>query len=53
LIPEPAAYLGHRDPDFTLRTDTHLVPSDLERARTAVDAVFSPTVPTPDGLLAA
>ena len=41
------------DPGFTLRTYTHLVPSSYERARTAVDAIFSPTDATPDGLLTA
>jgi integrase len=49
-VKELAAYLGHSDPGFTLRTYTHLVPSSFERARTAVDAVFSPTAPTSDGL---
>jgi hypothetical protein len=43
FIKELAAYLGHSDPGFTLRTYTHLVPSSYEQARTAVDAVFSPT----------
>jgi hypothetical protein len=47
---ELAAHLGHNDPGFTLRTDTHLVPSSFERARTAVDAVFPPTGPTTGGL---
>jgi integrase len=40
-ITELAEYLGHSDPGFTLRTYTHLVPSSHERARQAVDAVFS------------
>jgi integrase len=52
-IKELAAYLGHNDPGFTLRTYTHLVPSSYERARTAVDAVFSPTSSAADGLDAA
>ncbi|AEA27370.1 integrase family protein [Pseudonocardia dioxanivorans CB1190] len=49
-IKELAAYLGHNDPGFTLRTYTHLVPSSFERARAAVDGVFSPTDPAPHGL---
>jgi integrase len=49
-IKELAAYIGHNDPGFTLRTYTHLVPSSFERARTAVDAVFSATGPATDGL---
>jgi integrase len=36
-----AEYLGHGDPGFTLRTYTHLMPSAPDRARKAVDAVFS------------
>ena len=49
-IKELAAYLGHADPGFTLRTDTHLVPSSLQRARAALDGVFAPI---PDGLITA
>ncbi len=36
-----AAYLGHRDPGFTLRTHVHLMPSADDRMRQAVDAVFA------------
>jgi len=49
-VKELAAYLGHNDPGFTLRTYTHLVPSSFERARAAVDGVFSPTDPAAHGL---
>jgi site-specific recombinase XerD len=31
-----AEYLGHNDPEFTLRTYTHLMPSSEARAREAV-----------------
>ncbi len=37
-----AEYLGHADPGFTLRVDTHLVPSSEDRARQAVDGVLQP-----------
>lgn len=50
-IKELAEYLGHSDPGFTLRTYTHLVPSSYERARLAIDGVFSLT--SADGLDAA
>ncbi len=33
--------LGHRDPGFTLRTYTHLMPSSGKRTRAAVDGVFT------------
>lgn len=33
-------YLGHTDPDFTLRTYTHLMPSSGERAGRAIDAAL-------------
>ncbi|MFD9985396.1 hypothetical protein ACFWZJ_33975 [Streptomyces massasporeus] len=33
----PAQYLGHRDPGFTLRTYTHLMPSSEKRTREAVN----------------
>jgi hypothetical protein len=36
-----AAYLGHHDPGFTLRTYVHLMPSADDRMRQAVDAVFA------------
>jgi integrase len=36
-----AAYLGHSDPGFTLRTYTHLMPDAADRMRQAVDAEFA------------
>ena len=36
-----AAYLGHHDPGFTLRTYVHLMPSADDRMRQAADAVFA------------
>lgn len=39
-----AAWLGHTDPGFTLRTYAHLMPSSSDRMRTAIDAVFAPSV---------
>jgi integrase len=39
-VTELAAFLGHTDPGFTLRTYTHLVPSSYERARNAIDRMF-------------
>ena len=36
-----AAYLGHHDPGFTLRTYVHLMPSADDRMRQAIDAVFA------------
>lgn len=51
-IVELAEYLGHSDPGFTLRTYTHLVPSSHERARQAVEAVFT-RLEDSDGLEAA
>ncbi len=35
-----AAYLGHADPGFTLRTYTHLLPTSEERTRRAIDQAF-------------
>jgi integrase len=35
-----AEYLGHHDPGFTLRFYRHLMPSDAERARKAVEAAI-------------
>ncbi|MER7331129.1 MULTISPECIES: tyrosine-type recombinase/integrase [unclassified Micromonospora] len=32
-----AAYLGHADPGFTLRTYTHLLPNSEDRTRRAID----------------
>ncbi|MDT5036690.1 MAG: hypothetical protein QOE03_1875, partial [Micromonosporaceae bacterium] len=48
-----AAYLGHSDPGFTLRTYTHLMPSSEERTRRAVDRMFSGESERPDGLATA
>ncbi|WP_405137996.1 tyrosine-type recombinase/integrase [Nocardia sp. NBC_01388] len=39
-VKELAEFLGHNDPGFTLRTYTHLVPSSLDRARSAIDAAL-------------
>lgn len=45
-----AEHLGHRDPAFTLRTYTHLLPSSQQRTRTAVDTALRSDPPTtPDG----
>jgi site-specific recombinase XerD len=41
-IKELAAFLGHADEAFTLRTYVHLMPNSYERARLAVDAMFKP-----------
>lgn len=49
-VKELAAYLGHSDPGFTLRTYTHLVPSSYERARTAIDGVLGPSPSSSNGL---
>lgn len=38
-----AAYLGHQDPAFTLRTYAHLMPESPATASTALDAVLSGT----------
>ncbi|MFJ2582154.1 tyrosine-type recombinase/integrase [Kitasatospora aureofaciens] len=35
-----AAYLGHSDPGFTLRTYTHLMPTSESRTRSAIDRVL-------------
>ncbi|HVK24981.1 MAG TPA: site-specific integrase [Actinokineospora sp.] len=51
-IKELAAYLGHSDPGFTLRVYTHLVSTSYERARLAMDTVFTRPDPA-DGLEAA
>ncbi|MFI0241259.1 tyrosine-type recombinase/integrase [Streptomyces sp. NPDC016845] len=42
-------YLGHTDPALTLRVYAHLMPSSQERTRNAVDRVFLPPPPEPDG----
>lgn len=48
-----AAYLGHHDPGFTLRTYAHLMPDDEDRTRVAIDAVHgvqrSPMAPNGTG----
>jgi hypothetical protein len=36
-----AAFLGHHDPGFTLRTYVHLMPSADDRMRLAVDTAFA------------
>jgi integrase len=41
-IKELAAFLGHADEGFTLRTYVHLMPNSFERARLAVDQMFTP-----------
>lgn len=35
-----ADYLGHTDPGFTLRVYAHLMPSDDDRVRQALDAAY-------------
>ncbi|MFF3496309.1 tyrosine-type recombinase/integrase [Streptomyces sp. NPDC002795] len=42
-------YLGHTDPALTLRVYAHLMPSSQERTRNAVDRMFLPPPPEPDG----
>jgi integrase len=41
-IKELAEYLGHRDPGFTLRLYTHLLPSSHKRSRKAIDNRLGP-----------
>jgi integrase len=41
-----AAYLGHSDPGFTLRTYTHLLLTSEDRTRRAIDRAFGDD---PDG----
>ncbi|MGI8309983.1 hypothetical protein [Saccharopolyspora hattusasensis] len=36
-IIERADYLGHKDPGFTLRVHTHMLPFSPNRARAAID----------------
>jgi integrase len=43
-----AAYLGHSDPGFTLRTYVHLMPDADDRMRQAVDVVMNAAA-GPDG----
>ncbi|WBQ01888.1 tyrosine-type recombinase/integrase [Kribbella sp. CA-293567] len=40
-IKELAEYLGHGDPEYTLRLYTHMLPSSHERAREAADSRLS------------
>ncbi|MGH3826085.1 MAG: tyrosine-type recombinase/integrase [Pseudonocardiaceae bacterium] len=42
-------HLGHADPGFTLRTYTHLMPASQQRTRQAIDGIFPPAAPSPDG----
>jgi integrase len=42
-IKELAAFLGHADEAFTLRTYVHLLRNSFERARLAIDAMFNPS----------
>lgn len=39
-----AAYLGHEDAGFTLKTYTHLMPSAADRARAAMEAFFTTNI---------
>jgi integrase len=41
-IKELAAFLGHADEAFTLRTYVHLMPNSYDRARMAVNTMFKP-----------
>lgn len=45
-----AAYLGHTDPGFTLRTYTHLMPESPARTRAAINGVFGYVPSAADGL---
>jgi integrase len=45
-----AAYLGHADPGFTLRTYTHLLPASEDRTRRAIDQAFGDGLGPVDGL---
>jgi integrase len=45
-----AAYLGHADPGFTLRTYTHLLPTSEDRTRRAIDQAFRDDPEPDDGL---
>ncbi len=40
-----AAYLGHQDPGYTLRTYTHLIPGSESRAWEAINTVFRRELP--------
>jgi len=46
-------YLGHADPGFTLRTDTHLMPSSEARTRKAIDQMLRDGLSASDGLTTA
>jgi integrase len=41
-IKELAAFLGHADEAFTLRTYVHLMPDSYDRARAALNTMFKP-----------
>ncbi|MFF3321186.1 hypothetical protein [Streptomyces sp. NPDC002889] len=42
-------YLGHSDPGFTLRTNTHLLPSSETHTRKAIDDAFTEAENEEDG----
>lgn len=42
-------YLGHHDPGFTLRVYRHLMPSDADHARQAIEAALAAARPAADG----
>jgi integrase len=42
-------YLGHHDPSFTLRVYRHLMPSDADHARKAVEAALAAAWAVSDG----
>jgi len=44
-----STYLGHSDPGFTLRVYTHLMPNSADRARSAMDSLYSKAISLPDG----
>src|SRR2546423_1767159 len=48
-----AAYLGHANPGFTLKTYKHLLPASEERTRRAIDEAFHDDPQLDDGLEAA
>ncbi|WP_395297327.1 tyrosine-type recombinase/integrase [Kitasatospora hibisci] len=53
-IKDLAAYLGHADEAFTLRTYVHLMPKSDERARSAISrALLAADGPAPGGVLPA
>ncbi|WP_329836288.1 integrase [Streptomyces sp. BE133] len=44
-----SSYLGHRDPGFTLRVYTHLMPSSESRTRKAVNSLYERGSESDDG----